>query len=93
LNIAVSSPRGSRRLAGLFFASCSESKTTMFTIWFSEGGERLTEREWPTVPRVGESVTLHDSTGLYEVIRVHWQEHGEASKGLVANVSLRSVSS
>jgi hypothetical protein len=65
----------------------------MFTIWFSEGGERLTEREWPTVPRVGESITLQDSTGLYEVIRVHWQEHGEASKGLIANVSLRSVTS
>ena len=76
---------------GFFFGPCSESKITVFTIWFSEGGERLTECEWPTVPRVGESITLHDSTGLYEVIRVHWQEHGEASKGLVANVSLRSV--
>ena len=68
-----------------------KGKITVFTIWFSEGGERLTEREWPAVPRVGESITLHDSTGLYEVIRVHWQEHGEASKGVVANVSLRSV--
>ena len=30
----------------------------MFTIWFSEGGNRLAEREWPIVPRVGETVTL-----------------------------------
>ena len=65
----------------------------MFTIWFSEGGNRLAEREWPIVPRVGEVITLHDSTGLFEVIRVHWQEHGEAVNGLAAHVSLRSAGS
>ena len=62
-----------------------------FTIWFSEGGERLAEREWPAVPRVGDSVTLHDTPGLFEVIRVNWQEHGEAINGLAAQVSLRST--
>ena len=65
----------------------------MFTIWFSEGGKRLTEREWPVVPHVGESVSLHDSTGQFEVIRVNWEEHGEATNGLAAHVSLRSATS
>ncbi len=65
----------------------------MFTVWFSEGGNRLAEREWPIVPRVGEIITLHDSTGLFEVIRVHWQEHGEGINGLAAHVSLRSAAS
>jgi hypothetical protein len=63
----------------------------MFTIWFTEGGKRLAERERPMVPRVGENVTLHDTSGLFEVIRVNWQEHGEATNGLVANISLRST--
>ena len=65
----------------------------MFTVWFSEGRERLAEREWPVVPRVGESVTMHDSSGQFEVIRVLWQEHGEATNGLAANISLRSATS
>lgn len=65
----------------------------MFTIWFSEGGERLAEREWPAVPRVGDHVTLHDSSGMFQVIRVHWQEHEETPMGLAAHVSLRSASS
>ncbi|HEX4415025.1 MAG TPA: hypothetical protein VH107_15420 [Lacipirellulaceae bacterium] len=65
----------------------------MFTIWFTEGGKRLCEREWPIVPRVGETLTLKESNGLFEVIRVHWEEHTQAQAGLVANVSLRSSSS
>jgi len=66
---------------------------TMFTIWFTEGGKRLCEREWPTVPRVGETITLKDSSGLFEVIRVHWEEYTEDGAGLVANVSLRAAAS
>jgi hypothetical protein len=62
----------------------------MVTIWFTEGGKRLCEREWPIVPRVGDTITLKESTGLFEVIRVHWEEYTEAETGLVANVSLRS---
>jgi hypothetical protein len=65
----------------------------VFTIWFSEGGTRLAEREWPVVPHVGETVTLRDSTGLFEVIRVHWQEYDEGTRGLVAHVSVRSATS
>lgn len=65
----------------------------MFTVWLSEGGNRLAERDWPIVPRVGETISLHDSTGLFEVIRVHWQENGEANNGLAAQVSLRSAGS
>lgn len=65
----------------------------MFTICFSEGGKRLCEREWPIVPRVGETITLKESTGLFEVIRVHWEEHMQAEGGIVANVSLRSSAS
>ena len=65
----------------------------MFTVWFSEGGNQLSKRDWPIVPSVGETITLRDSTGLFEVIRVHWQEHGDASKGLTARVSLRSAGS
>jgi hypothetical protein len=45
------------------------------------------------VPHVGESVSLHDSTGQFEVIRVNWEEHGEATNGLAAHVSLRSATS
>ena len=65
----------------------------MFTICFSEGGKRLCEREWPIVPRVGETMALKESTGRFEVIRVHWEEHMQAEAGLVANVSLRSSTS
>jgi hypothetical protein len=70
-----------------FARKCDE----MFTIWFSEGGNRLAEREWPFVPHVGDTVTLRDSTGLFEVIRVHWQEYTEATNSLIAHVSLRSA--
>lgn len=63
----------------------------MFTISFTEGGKRLCERKWEIVPRVGETVTLNASAGLFEVIRVHWEEHTQAEAGLIAHVSLRSV--
>ena len=62
----------------------------MFTILFSEGGRPLAEREWPAVPRVGDSITLRDSTGLFEVIRVNWEEPEETSPGLIVHVSLRA---
>jgi hypothetical protein len=65
----------------------------MFMICFTEGGKRLCEREWPIVPRVGDTITLKDSTGRFEVIRVHWDEQGQADADLVANVSLRSSAS
>jgi hypothetical protein len=65
----------------------------MFTIWFSEGGNQLCKRDWPIVPRVGETITLRDSSGLFEVIRVHWQEDEDANRGLAARVSLRSAGS
>ena len=65
----------------------------MFTICFTEGGKRLCEREWPIVPRVGDTITLQESTGLFEVIRVHWEEYTDAEAGLVAKVSLRSSAS
>jgi hypothetical protein len=64
----------------------------MLTIWFTEGGQRLAEREWPAVPRVGENITLRDSTGIFEVIRVNWEEREESPAGLVAHVSLRASS-
>jgi hypothetical protein len=70
-----------------------EEQNDMFTVWFSEGGKQLSERDWPIVPRVGETITLRDSTGLFEVIRVHWQEHEDANQGLAAYVSLRSAGS
>ena len=63
----------------------------MFTVWFSEGGQRLAEREWPVVPRVGETVNLHDCPGRFEVIRVHWEEHAEATDGLAAHISVRTA--
>src|ERR1700712_4513178 len=66
---------------------------SMFTVWFSEGGNQLSKREWPIVPRVGETITLRNSTGLFEVIRVHWQEHEDANDALVAHVSVRSAGS
>jgi hypothetical protein len=66
---------------------------TMYAIWFTEGGKRLCEREWPIVPRIGDTITLKESAGLFEVIRVHWEEHTGAGAGLVANVSLRSSAS
>ena len=84
-----SPPSGGFSSYGLYAQKCDE----MFTIWFSEGGKRLAEREWPIVPRVGEVVTLQGSTGLFEVIRVHWQEHGETTNGLAAHVSVRSATS
>ena len=62
----------------------------MFTIWFTEGGRVLSEREWSIVPRVGDNVTLRDSTGMFEVIRVNWEERDNSPSGLVAHVSLRS---
>jgi hypothetical protein len=65
----------------------------MYTIWFTEGGKRLSERKWPIVPRVGETITLQESPGLFEVIRVHWEEHTDAPDSLVAHVSLRSSAS
>jgi hypothetical protein len=65
----------------------------MFTIWFTEGGEPLAEREWPVVPRIGDTLSLHESTGRFEVLRVHWEEHGEATSGRAAHVSLRSTAS
>jgi hypothetical protein len=65
----------------------------MFIVWFSEGGKQHSKRDWPIVPRVGETITFRDSTGLFEVIRVHWQEHEDANDGLAANVSLRSAGS
>jgi hypothetical protein len=65
----------------------------MFTIWFTEGGRRLTDREWPVVPRAGEMVSLHESTGVFEVLRVHWEEHEQGTGGVAAHVSLRSTTS
>lgn len=62
----------------------------MFTIWFTEGGQRLSEREWSMVPRVGDNIKLRDSTGLFEVIRVNLEERDDSPSGLVANVSLRA---
>jgi hypothetical protein len=62
----------------------------MFTIWFTEGGKRLAEREWLAVPRVGDNVTLRDSSGLFEVIRVNWQEQQDSPAGMIVNVSLRA---
>jgi hypothetical protein len=61
----------------------------MFNVLFTEGGKPLAERRWPAVPRVGETLALHDSTGRFEVIRVHWEERSEV--GLIAHVSLRAV--
>jgi hypothetical protein len=83
------------RLSGglLNLTGFAQDSKNMFTIWFSEGGERLTERQWPFVPRVGEGVSLNDSTGRFDVIRVSWEEHGEATNGVAAHVSLRSVAS
>jgi hypothetical protein len=63
----------------------------MFTVWFAEGGEQLCQRDWPIVSRIGETITLRDSPGLFEVIRVHWQEHEDANNGLTAHVSLQSA--
>ncbi len=64
----------------------------MFTILLTEGGKHLAEREWPVVPRVGESLTLRDSTGLFEVIRVKWDERQDSPHELVAHISLRASS-
>ena len=73
-------------------ANAQKSSMSMFKIRFSEGGKPLSQREWPVVPRVGETITLRDSAGLFEVIRVHWQEYDESTGGLTADVSLRSTS-
>jgi len=62
----------------------------MLTILFSEGGQPLAEREWPTVPRIGDNLKLRDSTGLFEVIRVTWEERKESRGSVVASVSLLS---
>jgi hypothetical protein len=70
-----------------------KEQSDMFTVWFSEGGKQLSKRDWPMVPRIGETITLRDSTGLFEVIRVHWQEHEDGNQGLAAHVSLRSAGS
>jgi hypothetical protein len=75
------------------FTGYAQDGDDVFTIWFSEGGTRLAERQWPIVPRVGETITLHDSAGLFEVIRVHWQEYDDATRALVAQVSVRSATS
>lgn len=64
----------------------------MFTISFSEGGQPLAEREWATVPRIGDNLRLQGSAGLFEVIRVTWEEREASSTGVVASVSLRSTS-
>ena len=44
----------------------------MFTIWFTEGGNRLCERKCPIVPRVGETVTLPELTGLFPTPSQGW---------------------
>jgi hypothetical protein len=64
----------------------------MFTILFTEGGNPLCEREWPIVPRIGDTLTLRDSDGLFEVIRVKWDERDDSLHGLIAYVSLRANS-
>ena len=63
----------------------------MFTIWFTEGGRPLSEREWSIVPRVGDNITFSDSTGQFEVIRVNWEERDNSPSGLVVHVSLRAM--
>lgn len=79
-----------RRLKGATRLAKHEGVCRMFTIWFTEGGRALSEREWSIVPRVGDNITLRDSTGLFEVIRVNLEEREDSSSGLVAHVSLRA---
>jgi hypothetical protein len=50
-----------------------------------QGGEKLVERQWPAVPRVGEAVVLHDVAGTFEVVEVVWYDQ---PTGMAASVHL-----
>jgi hypothetical protein len=45
----------------------------MVTIHFVEEDRFLCERQWPSVPRAGEFVTLRQPSGRYVVAEVKWE--------------------
>jgi hypothetical protein len=52
---------------------------------FLKGESLGTEREWPVVPRIGESLSLNGNREEYEVVKIAWHAAGGS---LVANVHI-----